>query len=489
MNLSYTLIQPAEPNPSALIETLRDIGYTIETAVADIIDNSISAGATDIAVQFVWRGADSYVIIRDNGRGMTEAELVAALRPGSRNPGDVRDANDLGRFGLGLKTASFSQGRALTVLSKPEGGAVSYWTWDLDYVAQTGKWHLVRPEPPHGLPVQLHQQKSGTIVLWERLDRVVSADASASGEKAHARFLAVADSVKQHLAMIFHRFLERGRFKLSFNDNRVEPWDPFLKGTEGAQACGEETYLNGAVAVRGYVLPYHTRLSTDEFARAGGVRGWNDLQGFYIYRNERLLVAGSWLGMFKKEEHVKLARIQVDIPNTFDTDWRIDVRKSMAHPPHGSIGPLKTFAKAVRDRAVGVYRNIGRTNNPGIPQAQQELWLERKRHDKRHYEINREHPLVTAFQARHPDAHSSLHTLLKFVEETIPIRSIMIRENEAPDEQARPFEQASHEPIRQAAAAMFQAQCGHGKTPEQARSLILSIHPFSLYPEYIHSLT
>lgn len=419
---------------------------------------------------------------------MADTDLVAALRPGSRNPNEPRDPNDLGRFGLGLKTASFSQCRALTVLSKPEAGTVSYWTWDLDYVARTGLWHLVKPRPPHGLPVSLNQQKSGTVVLWEQLDRVVS-DAPVSDEKAHARFLAVADSVKQHLAMVFHRFLQKGQFNLSFNDSRVEPWDPFLKGADGAQPCGEAVYLNGAVSVKGYVLPYHQRLTTDEFGRAGGSRGWNDLQGFYIYRNERLLVAGSWLGMFKKEEHIKLARIQVDIPNTLDTDWRIDVRKSMAHPPYGSVGPLKTFAKAVRDRAVAVYRNTGRTNNPGIPQEQQELWLERKRHDKRHYAINREHPLVVAFRARHPDAGSSLNVLLKFIEETIPIRAIMIRENEAPDEQAQPFEHTNHDPVKQAVAAMFQAQCAKGKTPGEARALIASIHPFSLFPEYINSLT
>jgi len=422
---------------------------------------------------------------------MTEPELVAALRPGSRNPAETRDPTDLGRFGLGLKTASFSQCRALTVLSKPDGGAVSYWTWDLDYVASTGKWLLVKPDPPHGLPVLLQQQKSGTIVLWEQLDRVVS-DAPATDEAAHARFLAVADAVKQHLAMVFHRFLEQGKFNLFFNNNPVTPWDPFLKGADGGQSCGEEVFANGAVAVKGYVLPHHTRLSTDAFINAGGGnrgRGWNDLQGFYIYRSERLLLAGEWLGMFKKEEHLKLARIQVDIPNTSDTDWRIDVKKSTAHPPYGSMGLMRTFAKAVRDRAVGVYRNVGRTNNPGIPLVQQELWLERKRHDKRHYELNRQHPLVTAFLDRYPDAGSSLNTLLKFVEETLPIRAIMIRENENPDEQAQPFEQASHEPIKQAAAAMFQAQRSNGKTAEQARALILSIHPFSLFPEYVNALT
>ena len=419
---------------------------------------------------------------------MSESELLAALRPGSRNPTDPRDPNDLGRFGLGLKTASFSQCRKLTVLSKPEGGAVSYWTWDLDFVAQTGLWHVVKPEPPYGLPVLLHQQKSGTIVLWDRLDRVVT-DAPATDEKAHARFLAVADGVKQHLAMVFHRFLERGRFKLYFNDSPVAPWDPFLKGTDGSLSPTEEYHQNGNIFLKGYVLPHHQWLKNDQFARAGGSRGWNDLQGFYIYRNERLLVAGSWLGMFKKEEHLKLARIQVDIPNTLDTDWRIDVKKSMAYPPYGCAGPLKTFAKALRDKAIAVYRNVGRINKPGIPLAQQELWLERKRHDKRHYEINREHPLVTAFLARHPDAGSSLNNLLKFIEETIPIRSIMIRENEAPDEQAQPFEQTSHEPVKQAAAAMFQAQCAKGKTPDEARSLILSIHPFSLFPEYVQSLT
>lgn len=470
-----------------MIETLRDIGYTIETAVADIIDNSISAGATDIFVSFVWAGPRSCITICDNGRGMAETELIAALRPGSRSPNEVRAPDDLGRFGLGLKTASFSQCRALTVLSKPEGGTVSYWTWDLDFVAQTGKWHLVKPEPPHGLPVQLHQQKSGTIVLWEQLDRVVS-DAPATDEKAHARFLDVADAVKFHLSMVFHRFLEKGQFRLFFNDRPVKPWDLFLKGYTKGNSW-EQSFQNGAIYLKGYVLPHHKNLSSTDFATAGGQRGWNDLQGFYIYRGERLLVAGSWLGMWKKEEHVKLARIQIDIPNTLDTDWGIDVKKSMAHPPYGFKGDLAGFAKAVREEAVNVYRNVGRINKPGIPLEQQELWLERKRHDKRHYELNREHPLITAFLEQHPNARSSLNTLLKFVEETIPIRAIMIRENENPGEQTEPFEQTSHEPIKQTVALMFKAQRSNGKTPDQARALILSIHPFSLFPEYVNSLT
>ena len=125
----------APPKASAMMEALRGLGYSTATALADIVDNSISAGASEVRLHFDWDGYDSRISILDNGRGMSDSELEAAMTLGTINPLDKRAHTDLGRFGLGLKTASFSQCRSLTVASKREGGPLVCLRWDLDAIA------------------------------------------------------------------------------------------------------------------------------------------------------------------------------------------------------------------------------------------------------------------------------------------------------------------------------------------------------------------
>jgi hypothetical protein len=152
----------ASPNPSSMIETFRAIGYSMEAAVADILDNSISAGAKNIWVDFEWKGSETWLSIRDDGAGMDGEQLVQAMRPGSKNPTESRDARDLGRFGLGLKTASFSQCRRLTVLSKTKQSQADYWTWNLDYVRETGEWNLIKMDPDQPQLDWLDTRESGS---------------------------------------------------------------------------------------------------------------------------------------------------------------------------------------------------------------------------------------------------------------------------------------------------------------------------------------
>ena len=291
----------AVPDPAALVESLRAFGYTPQTAVADLIDNSLTATADEIWVEFTWEGATSRIAIGDNGWGMTEPELVQAMRPGSMSPQEKRAAEDLGRFGLGLKTASFSQCRRLTVITKAEGSAIHARQWDLDTVVETHEWRLLHGYPDNcvDLVEWLYQQASGTVVIWQRLDRIVG-EADIGDEDAHRRFLELARSVRSHLSMTFHRFLapSNGR-KLTVNDHEVPPWDPFLSRSKARQVLAAEDLplAGGVVKVQPVVLPHRSKLTEEEFELAGGERGWNSLQGFYVYRNKRLLVAGDWLGL------------------------------------------------------------------------------------------------------------------------------------------------------------------------------------------------
>ena len=191
------------------------------------------------------------------------------------------------------------------------------------------------------------------------------------------------EQVKRHLAMVFHRFIESRRIEIFFQHagteiRKVEAWNPFLIDHSATQKFPEEPLLNNQVRIRGYVLPHKSRLSEEEFRNAEGPKGWNAQQGFYIYRNERLLLSGDWLGMFRKEEHYKLARIQIDLPNSLDPEWQIDIKKSVARPPLAVRDQLKAYANKVRSQAVEVYRHKGKILQRRYAAVQfQPVWQEK----------------------------------------------------------------------------------------------------------------
>lgn len=485
INYSQYQTTPAIPEASSMIETFRAIGYNIETAIADIVDNAVSAQAKKIHINFEWKGASSWLSIKDDGTGMDDTGLIQAMRPGSRNPLDKRDSTDLGRFGLGLKTASFSQCRRLSVISRKAEYDPVYWTWDLDFVNQKGTWELIKYLPDGDFEEQLKGMHSGTIVIWNDIDRLVK-NLREDDSKALEKFLQVMEQVKKHLSMVFHRFIESGRIKLYFQDRPVPAWNPFLPSEQATQGFPEEPLLNGQAIVKGYVLPHTTKLSEEKFRAAEGPRGWNEHQGFYIYRNERLLLAGDWLGMFKKEEHYKLARIEIKLPNNLDAEWQIDIKKSVARPPLGLRDQLKAYAGKVRSQAVEVYRHKGKTIKQLPGQKFIPLWTDHKRGSKWFYKINREHPLIEKVKhlaLSEPD--KAMEMLIRFIEETIPAKSIYIREAEDPEAQGKPFEGADHELIKKAMAQMVQNLKASGKSAEQAKAIVMNIEPFNHFPHFL----
>ena len=242
------------------------------------------------------------------------------------------------------------------------------------------------------------------------------------------------EQIKKHLAMVFHRFIESKRVKIFFQQREMEPWDPFLIDDAATQKFPEEPLHNNRVKIRGFVLPHKSKLTEEEFRKAEGPEGWNVQQGFYIYRNERLLLAGEWLGMFRKEEHYKLARIMIDLPNNLDTEWQIDIKKSVARPPLVLRDQLKAYANKVRSQAVEVYRHKGKILQRKYASIQfQSFWHEKVRHGKRFYEINREHPYVQSVFNSINGKNVELNQLLRFIEETVPVPLITIKESEQPE--------------------------------------------------------
>ena len=478
-------IASAIPEASSMIETFRAIGYNIETAVSDIIDNSISAGAKNIWINFDWKGANTWLSIMDDGIGMNNEELIQAMRPGSKNPLADRGSKDLGRFGLGLKTASFSQARQLTVLSKKIDSTCVYWTWDLDYVNQTGNWNLIKYLPDNFKEDALAYLHSGTLVIWNDIDRVVK-NFRENDNAALDKFLFIMELVKKHLAMVFHRYIENNKINIYFQDNEIKPWNPFLQDEQATQSFSEEHLHNGKVIIKGFVLPHKSKIDAETYKYSEGTKGWNDHQGFYIYRNERLILAGDWLGLFRKEEHYKLIRIQIDLPNSLDAEWQIDIKKSVARPPLFYRDQIKNYAAKVRTQGVEVYRHRGKTIMQSHGLKFVPLWIDHKRGDKWFYKINRDHPLlkIVRIQAQ-TEPEKAIEMLIHFIEENIPSKSIYIKEAEEPESQGKPFEGLDQESVRTTMQKMFDNLISSGKTEIQAKALISSIDPFN---NFIHFL-
>jgi Histidine kinase-, DNA gyrase B-, and HSP90-like ATPase len=481
-----------EPRASALVQSMRAVGYTPQAAIADLVDNSLSARARNVWLTFFWDGPNSFAAVRDDGRGMTATALSDAMRLGSRSPMEEREPDDLGRFGLGLKTASFSQCRRLTVRSRQREGAEATRRWDLDYVTATDQWRLLTSAAP-GSEARLDGLvglSSGTIVLWEVMDRLVGA-APVGDSKAQRRFLDLTHSIEEHLAMIFHRFLvDRSRLSLWINGSRVDAWDPFLSTESATQRLAEESLgVNASrIIVRPYVLPHHSKIPSEVHRRGAGPSGWNAQQGFYIYRNRRLLVAGDWLRLgFEKEEHCKLARIQVDLPNAVDDAWSIDVKKSTARPPGPLREEFKRIAAVTRQRASDVYRHRGKVIARATSQEYAFLWSKVVRHGRISYRVNRDHPLVKATMSELGPRREAVEMLLRTVEETIPAPMIALDLSQSPDSTAIPFEGAETSEVLTVLARIYGVLREDGLSDQEARARLLGMEPFDHFPELVAS--
>jgi len=480
----------ANPGATELFESLRAFGYDLPTAIADVIDNSITAKAKNVWIDLEWAGRDSRIIIRDDGCGMTEKQLVDAMRPGSKSPVANREDDDLGRFGLGMKTASISQCRCLTVLTKTKTTEPAVRRWDLDYLAslQSKEWRLLKGAALLGKSDRslLDGQKSGTVLFWDRLDALVG-DAKSDNEVAQRHFRERAEFLRDHLAMVFHRFLKgRGAIKIHLNGRQIEPWDPFMEDHEAVEPLAEETFTDssGEIKIKAFILPHHSRIRADEHAKAAGPNGWNAHQGYYIYRNKRLLLAGDWLELgMQKEEHFKLGRIRVDLPNSADLAWQIDVKKSRARPPASLKKDLKRIAKVTRARASSIYRHRGKLLQRKVGDERVFLWKHLTKQGKTFYKINRDHPLVAKVLEESADK-PTLRALLSLIEQTVPAPLIVINNAEAPDSLGAPFEDSPAE-LRKAMLAVFEALVEDGsKRPDAARAL-LGMEPFNHYPDVI----
>ena len=382
------------PKPAVLLGAIRAIGYSFETAVADIIDNSLSAGAKNVRI-FSEPACEPYFAFLDDGSGMTEGELRNALLLGSDRSGKFDSQMELGRFGLGLKSASFSQCRTFFVVTK-QGEETHAMAFSLDDVEKSGSWRTAILDKAEWISVpevkRLLQYEHGTLVVWRDFDRLRKNSSNFEGSFRRAVKLA-----KGHVEYVFHRFYDD--VAISFNEERIEKRDPFLLDSYGMQQEGRSVPVDidgHKILITPYSLPYANALSLEERKLLGNPKSIYDEQGLYLYRNRRLIAWGSWFRTEVRSELNKLARVKVDIPSSLDDVWMLDVKKSSAKIPD-----------RIRDRiriAVGdsVSRSRGAVSKPSEREAMAEhkVWIRDLKSDNTvEYKINRDNPAYKTLQS------------------------------------------------------------------------------------------
>ena len=361
------------PSASSMIENLRSFGYSPEEAIADIVDNSISASALHIKIEMRWHGTDSYIAIFDDGTGMTEQELIQAMRPGSKNPSLARENNDLGRFGMGLKSAAFSLGKELTVISK-KNHSESIRRWSLDFVAQSNKWKVLKDKKEGSLNTKNVDGEVGTTVVVENLDRLLGLDGS-NNIITSDDFYRIAEQISFHLSLVFHKYIESGSVAISFNDRVLKPFDPHF-GCRRDYLYKHES-KNDNIEICSFIVPKENDLPIPTQRLVKRTRGFTQMQGIYIYRGNRLISYGGWLNLGRRQQmkindDYALGRVIVELTNSEDRSWRIDIKKSTAHPPLSILPALNRAAETARKASTQQVSQL--TSKTKVKESFEGLW-------------------------------------------------------------------------------------------------------------------
>ena len=455
------------PDAPIFLEATRSIGYSFEAAVADVIDNSISKNAKNISVIFDSNNP-MYLAILDNGSGIASDEIENVMRYGSRSSLDTRDSNDLGRFGLGLKTASLSQCRLLSVVSKI-GDNIVCAEWNLDLIED---WSLIiyEPEECETFPgfETLKAQESGTLVVWRNYDRFVQGTVDPS-----SLFDKKIEVAKKHVALVFHRFLEpemgSKRIKISFNGEILLPIDPFMTNNPATQYMEESliAFKGEFIKVKPFILPFTSKLSIQEKDFMEENSDLKLTQGFYVYRNKRLIIWGTWLRLLKQEELKRLARVRIDIPNNLDSFWDIDIKKSTAALPEDIKDQLKKIVFKATDRSENVFRYRGRK---AVKDNLEHVWNVVENRGHYSYLINKDTELFKAVQNSITEEGASyFNSLIKTIESTFPFRDVYFRFAKTQDKETEPIKsEISEDELLAIGADYIELEIKSGKTIQEA---------------------
>jgi len=410
---------PNPPSAAALMASARSFGnYDLAGALSDLIDNSIKAEAKNISLTCLFNEGAPIVRILDDGYGMSPEELLKAMRPASADPREERSPDDLGRFGWGMKSASFSQCSQLTVLSRKDG-CLSGAAWDLDDIDEW-KMEVLNEGDVAELASPQLIDADGTEILWANCNRL-----SEDGEITSDAFNDLVVHARYRLALVFHKYLsgeaKRQRLIIKLNGQDIEAYDPFHRGHDATQQLELEELpvAGGKISIRPYILPHFSKLPLSDHAKLGGAEGFLRNQGFYVYRNDRLIIHGTWFRLAKYGELSQLVRISVDIPNSLDDMWKITVDKSDAQLPSALKARLRQIVDGLRGRSSKVFRSKGgRIDRSG----ETTIWNRHVRNGEIRYSINREHPIISHLTGSAGEVdRETINAALRLIEQSFPV--------------------------------------------------------------------
>lgn len=476
------------PQADTLMGSMRSMGYSFEAAVADIIDNSISANCGVVRLFFPAVPTDDLVVgIMDDGEGMDENELFEAMRYGSADSEQERSATDLGRFGLGMKSASLSQCKILTVVSLKNNKLSSY-SWDYNYIREKKQWIVkeLSKSEIENLPYisSLKEVSHGTLVLWKDFDVL---DKS-SGGLVYDALVELKNSVSLNIALIFHNFLSgkgKEHIKIYVNKNKVKPLDPFLEThpktttkKERSIAIRDSKGTEQQIWVKPYILPFASDLNEEHRKLIGGIETLRIKQGFYVYRNKRLIIWGTWFGMKPRGELTKNARVRVDIPNSLDDIWSIDIKKQTASIPKQIQRQLRQTVIDAMDISVKKQTHRGRKENIDY------IWDRMEGRGKTYYyQINRDNKVFQMIKEKMSEEdYHLLEILLKEIEQNVPTQQIYIDKSNDAISQEEPDNRLDD--VYQLGVYMVNLMKSiGGKTVKNIISDLMKTEPFCKYKE------
>jgi len=426
--------EDASPNPEYLIKSIAEQGYSLETALADLMDNSISANADKIEVLINMESEPFRLFIADNGNGMTEQVLSYSMQFPSSSPESSRLTQDLGRFGLGMKTASFSQTRKFTVISRKKGQKkYSGRTWDVDYLKKYGWKIIVNSDEEINCLVNQYQKlsqeylnsfdeyKVNTIVIWDGLYKFENH--LKAEKRTDALKMEINEETADYLSLVFHRFMEQGEnpIQIRINNMLARPFNPFPEEEKDFRQIEpkQSQFRHDVIKIEGFVLPSRsigeTRNGLTKWTTR--YRGLMDMEGMYVYRANRIILFGGWNGIVKKAPRLQLARLRVEVGNKVDDLLHLNVAKSQITVPHELRIAFEHYIEELKVEAEREYYNRGIRKFSGVKTQNNIQLFERSYSSKGSVlEVNKNFPIIKNLQeSLNKEQNSKLNLILRMI--------------------------------------------------------------------------
>lgn len=445
--------------------------YDLASALSDIIDNSITAKAKKIDVYIEFDYSDlknSWITITDDGSGMSFEELKENMKLASEDPEADRENHDLGRFGFGMKSASLSQGRTLTVISRKKDCETALAIWDKD--SQEDEWMMPMAEGPSAETMLRRplETDSGTQVIWSNLTHLTEDYELSTDDLSKIQHDAI-----EELRLTYHRLMDEGR-SISVNGRLLKPRNPFANAIP-AESATEIKYQRATIFFRAYNLQHFGTMTNSQEDDLGGPEGLMRNQGFYVYRNKRLIIHGTWFGIVKHSAAYQLSRICLDIPNSLDRYWKISIDKKSAQLPQKLRNRLRGLIFDNNKLSSSVIG--GRHAQGPIRQERISIWEQKSSSGITKFALNKEHTLIKEIlNSVNADTRSPLILLLTLIETTLPLEDIRTLIENSRTRVIQP--EIESEQLTQSLTTAFEFLADQGMGYTQLLEMISTVEPF-----------